>query len=588
MSAIQQLITEHIDVWTAADTEKKSGRGRVSGNGNAGSVYGIKKLRELILELALRGKLVPQDANDEPACDLLKRIQAEKCKLIAEGKLKKEKPLSLTDEGDKPFELSLGWEWVSLNEVADVIRGVTYGKADASDDPLNEYVPLLRGNNIDRVLNFDKPVYVPRKLLNESQFVKKGDIVIAMSSGSADLVGKAAQAEVDFNGGFGAFCGVVRSFSSELLSYFTYFFQTPYYRNTVARYGKGIGINNLQKSSLVLLNLPIPPIAEQHRIVAKVDELMALCDQLETQHSNAAEAHEKLVSHLLGTLTQSQVVDDFSANWQRIAAHFDTLFTTETSIDVLKQTLLQMAVMGKLVPQDANDEPASELFKRIQAEKAKLVAEGKIKKQKALAAIADDEKTFELPKGWAWSRLGEAGITATGGTPKTSDTHLFEGNIPFIGPGQISQAGTLLDPEKYLTEDGVAQSTLADSGDVLMVCIGGSIGKTLLANKLLTFNQQINSVKPILVNSSYLNSMMNSVIFQQELLLKATGSATPIINRSKWDELLVSLPPLSEQHRIVAKLDELMALCDKLKTCIQQANQQQQTIANVLVAQVLN
>ena len=222
MTNIAQLLTEHMAIWTAADNVKKSGRGRASGN--AGSVYGVKKVRELILELAVRGKLVPQDANDEPASELLKRIQAERIKLISEAKLKKEKPLSPVSDGEKPFELPSRWEWVSLNEVADVIRGVTYGKSDASDDPLNNYVPLLRGNKIDRVLNFDKPVYVPSKLLNESQFVKKGDIVIAMSSGSADLVGKAAQAEIDFNGGFGAFCGVVRSFSTELFSYFGYFF----------------------------------------------------------------------------------------------------------------------------------------------------------------------------------------------------------------------------------------------------------------------------------------------------------------------------------------------------------------------------
>ncbi len=140
--------------------------------------------------------------------------------------------------------------------------------------------------------------------------------------------------------------------------------------------------------------MPIPPLAEQHRIVAKVDELMALCDQLEAQHSNAADAHEQLVSHLLGTLTQSQSAEDFSANWQRIAAHFDTLFSTEASIDALKQTLLQLAVMGKLVPQDPNDEPASELLKRIQAEKTRLIAEGKIKKDKPLAAIAEEEKSI--------------------------------------------------------------------------------------------------------------------------------------------------------------------------------------------------
>lgn len=165
------------------------------------------------------------------------------------------------------------------------------------------------------------------------------------------------------------------------------------------------GQKRLPKDFVESNPFPLPPLEEQHRIVAKVDELMALCDQLETQHSNAAEAHEKLVNHLLGTLTLSQNAEDFSANWQRIAAHFDTLFTTEASIDVLKQTLLQLAVMGKLVPQDPNDEPASELLKRIQAEKAKLIAEGKIKKDKPLASIAEEEKPFNLPAGWEWVRL---------------------------------------------------------------------------------------------------------------------------------------------------------------------------------------
>ena len=139
------------------------------------------------------------------------------------------------------------------------------------------------------------------------------------------------------------------------------------------------------KSELSAVKIRVPPLAEQMRIVAKVDELMALCDQLEQQHSNAQEAHETLVSQLLSTLTQSQNAAELNANWQRIYAHFDVRFTTEASIDALKQTRLQLAVMGKLVPQDPNDEPASELLKCIQAEKAKLIAEGKLKKEKPLA-----------------------------------------------------------------------------------------------------------------------------------------------------------------------------------------------------------
>ena len=160
----------------------------------------------------------------------------------------------------------------------------------------------------------------------------------------------------------------------------------------------------------------MPPIAEQHRIVAKVDELMALCDQLENQYNDAAEAHEKLVTHLLGTLTQSQNAEDFNTQWQRISEHFDTLFTTEASIDALKQTLLQLAVMGKLVPQDHNDEPASELLKRIQTEKAKLITDGKIKKDKPLAEITEEEKPYALPQGWQWARIIQLFQVTSGGS----------------------------------------------------------------------------------------------------------------------------------------------------------------------------
>ncbi|MDG3087279.1 hypothetical protein P7F88_14810 [Vibrio hannami] len=148
-----------------------------------------------------------------------------------------------------------------------------------------------------------------------------------------------------------------------------------------------------------------PPSDEQHRIVAKVDELMALCDQLEQQTEASIEAHQVLVTTLLDTLTNSADADELMQSWARISEHFDTLFTTEESIDQLKQTILQLAVMGKLVPQDPSDEPAAELLKRIAEEKAQLVKEKKIKKQKALPPISEDEKPFELPSGWEWCHL---------------------------------------------------------------------------------------------------------------------------------------------------------------------------------------
>ncbi|MBN0105549.1 restriction endonuclease subunit S, partial [Pseudomonas aeruginosa] len=170
--------------------------------------------------------------------------------------------------------------------------------------------------------------------------------------------------------------------------------------------------------------IPLPPLAEQHRIVAKVDELMALCDRLEARQADADSAHAQLVQALLGSLTQASDAADFAQSWQRLAEHFHTLFTTESSIDALKQTLLQLAVMGKLVPQDPNDEPASELLKRIAEEKARLVSEGKVRKQKPLAEIGAEEKPFDVPTNWEWVRVAAVGHDWGQKTPDKAFTYI--------------------------------------------------------------------------------------------------------------------------------------------------------------------
>ena len=365
-----QLLTTHLEIWTTAETEKKSGRGRSGGNGT--SVYGIKKLRELILELAVRGKLVPQDSNDEPAGELLKRIQVEKAKLIAEGKIKKDKPLPPIKDEEKPFEFPRGWEWVRFGDfVFSILSGGTPSKNNL--EFWNGDIPWasVKDLNVEKFLERTQDYITKEGLESGSKLANKGDLLICTRMG----LGKIAIAAIDVAINQDLKALKITSFLN--IDYFINFY------NTLKITGSGMTVAGIKQDELLGYLVPTPPLPEQHRIVAKVDELMALCDQLEAQHINAAEAHEKLVNHLLGTLTQSQNADDFNANWQRIAAHFDTLFSTEASIDALKQTLLQLAVMGKLVPQDPNDEPASKLLKRIQAEKAKLMAEGKIKKGKS-------------------------------------------------------------------------------------------------------------------------------------------------------------------------------------------------------------
>jgi type I restriction enzyme S subunit len=555
MNAIQQLITEHMAIWTAADTEKKSGRGRASGN--AGSVYGIKKLRELILELAVRGKLVSQDANDEPASDLLKRIQAEKAKLIV--------PIH---EDEKPFELPNGWEHVRLGILFDIV----YGKGLSNSELTEDGYDVFGANGI--IGKYPKYLYEEPQLLISCRGAYSGKPNISPSKcfvTSNSLVLGSSWKNID-------------------LKYF-------YYSLSIANKEKivtGSAQPQVTTTNLEPFVVGLPPLAEQYRIVAKVDELMALCDQLEAQHSNAAEAHEKLVSHLLGTLTQSQSVDDFNTNWQRIAAHFDTLFTTETSIDALKQTLLQLAVMGKLVPQDANDEPASELLKQIMAEKAKLVAEGKIKKEKPLVAVSDDEKPFELPHGWEWVRFQDISTYIQRGKgPEYVDIS------PFIVVSQkcVRWNGIDLSVARHISPESISkyeEIRFLKNNDLLWNSTGtGTIGRACIYKNLdvkqkSVADSHVTIVRTLFGLDQFLFRYIQSPIVQSEIESMASGTTNQIeLNTSTVIAHLLPLPPLAEQHRIVAKVDALMVLCDQLKTRIQQASQHQQQLADVLVAQAL-
>lgn len=260
---------------------------------------GIKKLREMILQLAVQGKLVPQNPEDEPASVMLKRIKMEKEKLIKKSKL-----LPPIDPSKLSCKLPKDWEWVRVGNLAEVIRGVSYSKDQASDSSEPGLVPILRAHNIDVVINLNKLVFVPSENVREEQYVRQDDVVLAMSSGSKSLVGKAAQVTNDLRAGFGAFCGVVRFLPGLEPKYVNLYFQCPQYRLTIADSSKGIGINNLSKSDLLSAIISIPPLAEQKHIVAKVDRLLALCDELEAKLKQSQSTAETLMGAVVNELTK--------------------------------------------------------------------------------------------------------------------------------------------------------------------------------------------------------------------------------------------------------------------------------------------
>ena len=357
---------------------------------------GVARLRELILTLAVQGKLVPQDPSDEPASTLLKRIRAEKDRLIAEGKIKRDKPLAPIGEDEQPFELPSGWEWVRALELCVLITDGDHQPPPKADSGIPF---LVIGDVRTGVVDFQGASrFVPETYFEKLDWGKQpciGDILYT-TVGSFGIPVPVIDER--------AFCfqrhiALFRPAFVELQSYLAIALDTPWVFGQAEKGATGIAQKTVPLSVLRDLLLPLPPLPEQARIVARVEELMRVCDALEATGQRQAAHHRQLVQTLLGDLTA-----DSHTPWQRVAAHFDTLLDRPSAVDALEQTILQLAVRGQLVPQDPTDEPASALLKRIRAEKDRLIAEGKIKRDKPLAPIGEDEQPFALPRGWEWVR----------------------------------------------------------------------------------------------------------------------------------------------------------------------------------------
>ncbi len=587
---VETLVTDHLDLWTAA-LKRKSTAGR--GSSSKVELYGIKKLRELILELAVRGLLVPQDPNDESASELLKKIAAEKAKLVKAGKINKEKPLSLIAEEENPFDLPKGWVWARLGSFGETNIGLTYKPSNAGDSG----IPVLRSSNIQRGrIDLSDLVRVSNVGIKESAMVEVGDLLICARNGSKALVGKTAQIKaLSEPMYFGAFMAIFRS---RLNNYIEVFLNSPLFRKNL----EGVDtttINQLTQANLIGTLATIPPLAEQRRIVAKVDELMALCDQLEQETDASLGAHQTLVETLLSALTSAGDHAQFANAWQRIAGHFDTLFTTEESIAQLKQTILQLAVMGKLVPQDPNDELASELLKKIAAEKAKLVKEGRIKKEKPLPLVTEVESVYELPAGWEWVRLGDV----TSGMDSGWSPACLEHMSPSDDVWGVLKTTAVQVMQYWEHENKELPSKLnprpeaeAKVGDILFTRAGpkNRVGISCFVDRTrprLMISDKIIRFHPIEIGvyGRFLALSMNSGGTAEYLEKAKSGMAASQVNISQEKLRCAPVPllPLAEQHRIVAKVDELMALCDQLKSRLNDAQTTQLHLADALVEQAI-
>ena len=479
-----------------------------------------EQLKNSILQLAMQGKLVEQRPEEGTGEELYKELIHEQKALIKQGRIKQKNQLGDIGEEEIRYDIPPSWSWARIEECGYFVSGYTPKNNQLSTEGTIPYFKVSDMNTVgnEKYLSITD-LYLSPDVVNPKIF-EEGTIVYPKNGGAVFTNKKRVlikKSIIDLNtGGF-------KSLKPLDFDFIYLLFSSIDFR----QYSKGTALPTVDMEKIRKILFPIPPLAEQKRIVAKIEELMPFVEQYAA------------TSTKLNTLNS-------------------------TFPDQMKKSILQEAVMGKLVPQDPNDEPASVLLEEIAEEKKKLIKEGKIKKQKPLPEITEDEIPFDIPESWEWVRLGSIGITQTGNTPSKAHPEYSGVDIPFITPGDIAD-GVIIYTNQALSIEGKKVARVCEPGTILQVCIGGSIGKCAITKREVTFNQQINVISPILCNSSYLYAVMNSRYFTKVMKEKAGGTATPIINRGIWDSLLIPLPPVKEQERIVQKLNTVLPLCDRLK-----------------------
>lgn len=469
-----------------------------------------QELKNSILQLAVQGKLVPQSKEDEPASELMKRIEQEKSTLIKAGIIKKYKELSTLSADDCPFDIPESWIWMKLGDMCQLLDGV---KRRGEKHPYLE-AKYLRGK-------------VDATILNEGKFVEKGTRLILVDGENSGEVFNSTQ-----DGYMGSTFKVLffpQVLSEEYVLYFLLFKRTAFRNNKT-----GAAIPHLNKELFFNMPFPIPPLAEQERIVAKIEELMPLVEEY-------GKAEEQLT---------------------KLNAEFP---------DKLRKSILQQAVQGKLTERDPADEPASELIKRIKTEKEALMKSSKIKKEKPLPEITEDEKPFDIPDTWEWVRLSDI-CNISDGTHQTP-TYVEHG-IPFISAQNVKPYRFLPENHRDVSYEDYLEynkNISPEKGDILMARVGAGIGEAAIIDQDFEFSIYV-SLTLIKCYSKefdmmYLLHVLNSPI-GRKLAEKKTlgkGASQGNLNLIFIREFVLPIPPLAEQKRIVKRVEELLALCDELK-----------------------
>lgn len=480
-----------------------------------------EQLKLSILQSAFQGKLTGECVPNETADDLYQQIQSEKQRLISEKKIKKEKPLPEISADEIPFDIPDNWRWCY---VGDLFLHNT-GKAQNSSGSTNGIIRkfITTSNLYWGEFDFTKVKEMPFTDTElERCTVKKGDLLVCEGGDC----GRSAVWDYDEEVCIQNHVHRLRPYRDVNIYYFYYLFYL--YKNTGRLRGRGVAIQGLSNEAIHKVVLPLAPLEEQHRIVAKIEKLLPYVDRYAT-------AYEKL-------------------------EQFNAKFPND-----MKKSILEYAIQGKLVEQRAEEGTGAELYKQMQAEKQRLIKEKKIKKEKTLVEITDDEIPFDIPETWIWIRVGDVGSWGSGATPPRTNPAYYGGSIPWLKTGDLND-GFIKEVPEFITELALEKTSvrLNPVGSVLMAMYGATIGKLGILEIPVTTNQACCACIPYAgMYNKYLFYYLMSM--RQTYIGMAEGGAQPNISKEKIVNSILPLPPLEEQHRIVAKLEEILPLCERLK-----------------------
>ncbi|WP_419211118.1 restriction endonuclease subunit S [Maribacter sp. X9] len=554
-----------------------------------------QELKDLILKLAVQGKLTANWRIENPKVQstskYLEQLKAEKDTLIKEKKIRKEKPLSKIEKEEFINNLPTKWEMMRLGEIGDWGAGSTPLRSNSLfyDGEINWFKSGELNNGI---IDYESKEKITELAIQKSslRLNKSGDVLIAMYGAT---IGKTAILNVEGTTNQ-AVCACT-PFSCISSSYLHLLLKAL--KDTFINQGEGGAQPNISRVKIRNQAFALPPLEEQKEIVKVVDTLFKEVEQLEQLTIELITLKEDFVTSALNQLT----TNNSKQEWRFLQDHFKFFFNETTNIKKLRETVLQLAVQGKLTADwreqrslsRAEMEDASILLKRIQKEKALLIKDKKIKKEKLLPPVTKDEIPYELPEGWVWCRMGD--IFLIGSSKRVFKHDYVQEGVPFFRSKEIGQLGRgeevttelFISRERY--EDFKVKFGVSFPGDVLMACIGGSIGNTwLVDNREFYYKDgnlvQIRAVREI--EGDYLLKYLDSTVFYDSALGRVSGSAYNALTIEKIKKSLFPLPSLEEQKTVVQKVNALMGLCDALDQEVQQSQEHSERLMQSCLREV--